>query len=116
MDSSQLVDQYIAAQTDQARPLLEAIRATIRAAAPQASEKMSYQMPTFWQGRNLIHYAAFTHHIGLYPGAEAVAVFADRLTDYRTSKGTIQLPYSRPIDYQLISDIVAWRVAWTAAR
>ena len=104
------IDEYIAAQPEDVRPLLQSIRETIRAAAPEATEKISWQMPTFWQGENLIHFAAFKKHIGLYPGGEATAEFAERLAGYKTSKGTIQLPLDKPIDYQLITDIVRWRV------
>ena len=67
-------------------------------------------MPTFWQKENLIHFAAFEHHIGIYPGAEAVVVFKKRLTEYKTSKGAIQLPLDKPIDYSLITEITLWRV------
>jgi uncharacterized protein YdhG (YjbR/CyaY superfamily) len=104
------IDEYIAAQPQGIRPLLQSIRETIRAAAPEAIEKISWQMPTFWQGENLIHFAAFKKHIGLYPGGEATTEFAERLAGYRTSKGTIQLTLDKPIDYELISDIVRWRV------
>jgi uncharacterized protein YdhG (YjbR/CyaY superfamily) len=92
------------------RCLLQNIRETIRAAAPDAAEKISWQMPTFWQGENLIHFAAFKKHIGLYPGGEAASVFAERLAGYKISKGAIRLPLNRPIDYELIADIVRWRV------
>ena len=92
------------------QPLLQSIRKTIRAVAPDATEKMSWQMPTFWQGENLIHFATFKKHIGLYPGGEAVGAFAERLIGYKTSKGAIQLPLNKPIDHALIADIVRWRV------
>lgn len=104
------IDEYIAAQPDDVRPLLHVIRATIRAAAPEATEKISWQMPTFWQGENLIHFAVFKKHIGLYPGGEATAVFAERLVGYKVSKGAVQFPLGKPIDYKLITDIVRWRV------
>lgn len=104
------IDEYIAAQPEDVRPLLQNIRETIRAAAPEAIEKISWQMPTFWQGENIIHFAAFKKHIGIYPGGEATTVFAERLTGYKTSKGAIQLPLGRPIDDQLITDIVRWRL------
>ncbi|HHT91841.1 MAG TPA: hypothetical protein GXZ68_12845 [Firmicutes bacterium] len=100
----------MSAQAGDVQPLLQSIRETIRAAAPEAVEKISWQMPTFWQGENLIHFAAFKKHIGLYPGGEATTEFADRLADYRTSKGAIQLPYNKPVDYELIADIVRWRL------
>lgn len=104
------IDEYIAAQPEDVRPLLQSIREAIRAAAPEATEKISWQMPTIWQGENLIHFAAFKKHIGLYPGGEATSEFSGRLTGYKTSKGAIQLPLSKPIDYELITDIVRWRV------
>ncbi len=104
------IDQYISEQAVEVQPLLEKIRDTIRAAAPNAVEKMSWQMPTFWQDENLIHFAAFKKHIGIYPGGEATSVFADKLTEYKTAKGTIQLPLSQPMPYDLIGDITRWRV------
>lgn len=84
---SSAVDEYIAEQPEAVQPELRALRATIHAAAPNALEKISWSMPTFWQGENLIHFAAFKHHIGLYPGPEAIEAFADRLALYRTSRG-----------------------------
>ena len=108
------IDAYIAAQPGDVRPMLNEIRATIRAAARDAIEKISWRMPTFWQGKNLIHFAAFKHHIGLYPGAEAIDALADRLAGYRTSKGAIQLPLDKPVDRQLISDLVSWNLAHLA--
>lgn len=104
------IDEYIAAQPREVRPLLQSVRETIRAAAPDAAEKISWQMPTFWQGENLVHFAAFKKHIGLYPGGKAVGAFAQRLEGYKTSKGAIQFPLDRPIDHALIADIVRWRL------
>ncbi len=108
------IDEYIAAQPKEVRSLLQRIRKTIRAAAPEAVERISWQMPTFWQGENLIHFAAFKKHIGLYPGGEATSEFAERLAGYKTSKGAIQLPLGKPIDYELITDIVRWRIGQRA--
>jgi uncharacterized protein YdhG (YjbR/CyaY superfamily) len=106
------VDEYIAGQPEEVRPILQRIREAIRAAAPEAVEKISYQMPTYRQGKNLVHFAAFKNHIGFYPGDEAIPVFAERLKDYKTSKGAIRLPLDRPVDYGLISDITKWRVEY----
>ena len=103
------VDEYIAAQPEEVRPLLEKIRETIRAAAPDAVEKISYQMPTFWQGKKSIHLQALKS-LSIFPGDEAPAVFADRLAGYKTSKGTIQFPLDKPIDFDLIADITRWKV------
>lgn len=76
------IDEYIDAQPEDVRPLLNSIRETIRAAAPEAKEKISWQMPTIWQGENLIHFASFKKYIGLYPGGEATSEFSERLTGY----------------------------------
>ncbi|HHT45072.1 MAG TPA: hypothetical protein GXZ89_06235 [Fastidiosipila sp.] len=105
------VDQYIAKQATEVRPLLDAIRREIRKAAPDAIEKIAWQMPTYWQSENLIHFAAAKKHIGIYPGEEAIRVFADRLTGLITSKGAIRLPLDQPLDLLLVRDIVRWRVA-----
>jgi uncharacterized protein YdhG (YjbR/CyaY superfamily) len=104
------IDQYIAEQPESLQAVLEQIRKTIRTAAPSAEERMSWQMPTFWQDENLIHFAVSSKHIGLYPGDEAVSAFADRLGGYSHSKGTIRLPLDRPIDFDLIANIARWRV------
>ena len=105
------VDDYINMQPEEIRPLLCDIRRTIRRAAPEAEEKISWRMPTFRQGENIIHFAAFKKHIGIYPGDEAVAAFAERLTEYKTSKGAVQLPLDKPLDLKLIEDIVLWRLS-----
>ena len=75
----QNVDEYIAAQDEAVQPKLREIREILRSELPDALEKISWSMPTYWKGRNLIHFAASKKHIGLYPGDEAVAVFADEL-------------------------------------
>ena len=104
----QSVDAYISLQDASVRPRLETIRETIRAAVPEAQEKISWSMPTYWKGRNIIHFAASKKHIGLYPGDEAVEAFADRLSDFDTSKGTIRLPHDRELPLELIRDIARW--------
>lgn len=104
------LDEYISEQSGEIQPLLQKIRETIHAAAPDALEKISWRMPTFWQGENLIHFAAFKKHIGIYPGDEAVHAFEDRLSEYKHAKGSIQFPLSKPIDYELISDLTKYRV------
>ena len=90
------------------QPLLRQLQETIHGAIPETKEKISWSMPTFWKGRNLIQFAASKKHIGLYPGAEAVEVFADRLTEYQTSKGTIRLPIDRPPPLELVAEIARW--------
>ena len=102
------IDEYIAVQDEAVQPRLNSIRDTIRAAIPDAVEKISYQMPTYWKGRNIIHFAAFKDHIGIYPGGEAPVVFADRLKDYKTSKGTIQIRHDQELPLELIAEIAVW--------
>ena len=104
------IEEYIALFPKDIQIILENIRETIQEAAPNAVEKISWQMPTFWQRENLIHFAAAKNHIGIYPSATGVAAFADRIKDYKTSKGAIQLPLSQPIPYELIAEITRFRV------
>ena len=102
------IDEYISRQDEAVQPRLKAIRDTIRAAIPEAEERISYQMPTFWKGRNIIHFAAARRNIGIYPGGEATCVFAGRLTGFRTSKGAIQLPHDKELPLELIAEIARW--------
>jgi len=104
------VDEYIAQFPDDVRPVLEQIRRTIRSAAPDAIEKISWQMPTYWQGENLVHFAAFKGHVGLYPGEEGVRAFAGKLGAYDFSKGSIRFPLSEPMPLNLIEEITRFRV------
>jgi uncharacterized protein YdhG (YjbR/CyaY superfamily) len=89
---------------------LNKIRQVIREAAPDASEKISYQMPTFWLNGNLVHFAAFKNHIGFYPTPNAIENFADELAVYKTAKGSIQFPIKDEPPYDLIRRIVLTRV------
>lgn len=109
------IDQFIEEQDDKYKSILAKVREVIHAAAPEATEKISYQMPTFWQNENLIHFAPFKNHLGVYPGDLTDSPFSDRLFAYQTTKGMIQFPYDN-IDYDLITDITKWRVAVAARR
>jgi len=102
------IDQYIEEQDETVRLYLNEIRQIIRSAIPEAQEKISWSMPTYWKGRNIIHFAASKKHLGLYPGGEATGVFAERLVDHDVSKGTIRLPYNKPLPKELIAEIAAW--------
>ena len=102
------IAEYIAAQPEEVQDYLRQVNDAIKASIPEAKEKISWSMPTYWKGRNLIQFAAAKKHIGLYPGPEAVEVFSGRLTEYKTSKGTIQLPYSKPLPLELIAEIAKW--------
>lgn len=102
------IEEYIMAQPEEAQPYLIQIRNTIHDAIPEASERISWSMPTFWKGNNIIHFAAHKHHIGIYAGTEAVIIFGEELKPYKTSKGTIQIPYKEPLPLDLIARIAAW--------
>ena len=102
------IEAYIAAQPEETQPYLRQVNAAIKASIPEAKEKISWSMPAYWKGRNLIQFAAFKRHIGLYPGPEAVAAFAGRLAEYKTSRGAIQLPYGKPLPLDLIGEIATW--------
>ena len=102
------IDAYIETQAMEVQPLLHQIRNTIRTALPDAQERISWRMPTYWNGHNIIHFAAFKKHIGVYPGEKAMVHFAGRLTEYKTSKGAIQIPYDKPLPLDLIAEIARW--------
>lgn len=102
------IGDYITAQPERVRPLLRQVHSTLRAALPDTEERISWGMPTYWREHNIIHFAAAKAHIGLYPGAEAMEQFALKLTDYKTSKGAVQFPYSRPLPLTLIAEIAQW--------
>lgn len=102
------IDEYIEAQPEEVWPYLTAVRKAIHEAIPEAQEKISWSMPTFWSGHNIIHFAAHKKHIGVYAGAQAVVEFEERLKPFKTSKGTIQIPYKEPLPLELIGDIAAW--------
>jgi uncharacterized protein YdhG (YjbR/CyaY superfamily) len=107
----QSIDEYIATFPAEIQSLLETVRATIRAAAPDAEEKISYQMPTFVLNGNLVHFAAFKQHIGLYPAPSGIDAFQQELAPYKGAKGSIRFPISQPLPLELISAIVRFRVA-----
>lgn len=104
------IDEYIARFPPDIQAILQQIRATIRAAAPEATEKISYQMPTFSLNGNLVHFAAFKKHIGFYPTPTGIGQFKDELAAYTNAKGSVQFPLNKPIPYDLIARITAFRV------
>lgn len=107
------IEEYIRQQPEEAQSYLNQIHDTVRSALPDAVQKLSWSMPTYWKKRNLIQFAAFKKHIGLYPGPAAVEAFADKLQAYKTSKGTIQFPYNKPLPLELIKEIALWCDAGT---
>ncbi|MFD2332757.1 iron chaperone [Cohnella sp. GCM10020058] len=109
-------EAYIAAFPPEIQRLLQDVRETIRSAAPEAKEKISYQMPTFDLHGNLVHFAAFKNHIGFYPGADGIAAFKEELSAYKGAKGSVQFPLDKPLPHELISRITAYRVSQNKAR
>jgi uncharacterized protein YdhG (YjbR/CyaY superfamily) len=105
------VDEYIADQPEAVRPLLQKVREAIHAGAPEAVEKIAWDLPAFWQGEYIVCFAASKKHIGIYMRGADISVFDERLEGYKKSKGTVQLPLNKPIDSDLITDIAKWRVA-----
>ncbi len=106
------IDEYIekAEVSEEVRQRMKELRAFIREQAPEATERISWGMPTFYLKGNLVHFAACKNHIGFYPGANGVACFADKLSGYKTSKGAIQFPHLKPLPLPIIGEIVRFRV------
>lgn len=104
------IDAYIAQYPKDIQTILNKIRQVIKETAPEAKEKISYQMPTFYLSGNLVHFAAFKNHIGFYPTPTGIESFKNELFMYKGGKGSIQFPLDQPIPYDLIRKIVAYRV------
>jgi uncharacterized protein YdhG (YjbR/CyaY superfamily) len=109
-DAPRDIDEYIAGFPGDVQEILEKIRRTIRKAAPDAEETIKYSMPTFTLNGNLVHFAAYKKHIGLYPVPRGAEEFKNRLSAYEGEKSTVRLPLDKPIPTALISDIVKFLV------
>lgn len=110
MNKIETIDEYIQQFPEDVQGILQTLREVIKKTAPEATEKISWEMPTFVLHGNLIHFACFKHHIGLYPGADAIVAFKDRISEYKNSKGTVQFPLSKPLPIDLIKEIVLFNV------
>jgi len=108
--SPKSIDEYIKKYPKDIQAILQKIRVTIKRAAPDAKEAISYQIPTFKLGGNLVHFAAFIEHISFFPTSSGVEKFKKELEVFETSKGTIRFPLEKPIPYSLISKITKFRV------
>ncbi|MEQ1922810.1 MAG: DUF1801 domain-containing protein [Pyrinomonadaceae bacterium] len=104
------VDEYIAGFPRETQEMLIQLRETIRVTAPGAEECISYAIPTFKLNGPLVHFAGYAKHIGFYPGAGGIAEFKDELSEYKTSKGTVQFPLDAPLPLKLVTRIVKFRV------
>jgi len=104
------IDEYIEASPKDVQGILQRLRLTIRKAAPEAAETISYQMPTFkLNGKGLVYFAAFKNHIGFYPIPSGIEAFEKELSRYKQGKGSVQFPIDKPIPYDLVRRIVRFR-------
>jgi uncharacterized protein YdhG (YjbR/CyaY superfamily) len=104
------IDDHISRYPKEVQVLLQKIRSTIQKAAPKATEKISYGIPTFVLEGNLVHFAGYKNHIGFYPGSAVIEIFQKELAAYETAKGTVQFPLDKPLPIGLITQIVKFRV------
>lgn len=105
------IDAYISSFPKETQAILELLRATIKKAAPQAQEIISYKMPAYnWEG-NLVYFAAYKNHVGLYPTSSGIKAFENEISAYKWSKGAVQFPLNKPLPVALITKIVKFRLA-----
>jgi uncharacterized protein YdhG (YjbR/CyaY superfamily) len=105
------IDEYIAGFPPETQKALEELRALIKASAPDATEKISYAMPTFdLNGHHLVHFAGYEKHVGFYPTGSGVEAFKEELKPYKSGKGSVQFPLGQPLPTDLIRRIVEFRV------
>jgi len=110
MIQSNTIEEYIALQTQERQEVIGKMRVLIKEYAPNAVEKISYRMPTYTIGKNVVvHFHTAKNHLGFYPMPETIELFKDKLTEYKTAKGVVQFPYKN-IPYDLIREIVVHRV------
>jgi uncharacterized protein YdhG (YjbR/CyaY superfamily) len=110
--SSTSIDEYIAEFPSGTQKVLEQLRALIRASAPDATETISYAIPTFdLNGRHLVHFAGYDRHVGFYPTGSGIEAFKAELTPYKSAKGSVQFPLDQPLPTDLIRRMVESRVA-----
>ena len=105
------INEYLATLPKPTQEILQELRAFIHKLAPEATEAMSYGIPTFKLNGNLVHFARYEHHIGFYPGSKAMQVFKQEMKQYKTSKGTVQFPIETSLPFDLIKKIVDYRIA-----
>jgi uncharacterized protein YdhG (YjbR/CyaY superfamily) len=109
-EGHQSVDAYIATFPPEVQALLQQVRATIRTAAPEAVERIAYQMPTYSEHGNIVHFAALKHHIGFYPTPSGIEAFAEEMAPYVSTKGAVRFPLDQPLPLDLIARVTRFRV------
>ncbi|MBS1960500.1 MAG: DUF1801 domain-containing protein [Bdellovibrionales bacterium] len=110
------IKSFIASETPEIRKELKKLYAIIKKAAPKATEKLAWQMPTFHQEGNLIHFCSFTKHMSVFPGGDAMKLFKSQMKGYTTSKGTLQIPYGEKIPATLITKMVKYNLKYNLNR
>ena len=113
---SKTIDGYISNFPRNIRDTLEELRRVIRELAPEAEETIDYGIPTFKLNGNLVHFAAFKNHIGFYPTPSAIKAFKKELAPYNQAKGSVQFPLDKPIPFNLVKEIVKFRVKENQAK
>lgn len=104
------IDEYILQFQVEVQAILQRLRQVIKETVPEAEEKISYQMPTFYLYGNLVHFAAHKNHIGFYPTPSGIEAFKKELSVYKGAKGSVQFPIHKPLPFELIKEIVKYRV------
>jgi len=107
------IDEYIAGFPKDTQKFLQQVRATIKKAAPDATETIKYAIPTFMFHGNLVHFAGYENHIGFYPAPVGIEAFKKELSVYKQGKGSVQFPLDKPMPLKLITKIVKFRVQMT---
>jgi len=108
--TSKSIDAFISGYPPDVQVVLQELRQTIKDAAPEAGEKITYGIPTFTFHGNLVHFSAYRTHIGFYPGSSGIKTFASELKPYETAKGTVRFPIDKPLPFPLLRKIVLFRV------
>lgn len=116
MKQAENIDSFIADFPAEVQAVLQELRAFIHHEAPGCNETISYGIPTFQLNGNLVHFSAYKSHIGFYPGSSGITHFSDRLQQYKLSKGTVQFPLGQALPYDLIGEIVRFRVGENMAK
>lgn len=111
MNNSTDIDAYISGFPEAIQKLLQEVRSTVKQAAPQATEVISYGMPAFKQDGMLVYFAAFKKHIGFYPIPSGITAFQEELSAFRCTKGSVHFPFDKPLPVELISRIVTYRLS-----
>ena len=104
------IDEYISSFPESTQARLNEMRKVIYELMPDASEKISYAMPAFIWNKKRVYFAAFTNHIGFYPGPALIEVFKEELTAFNVSKGTVQFPLNKPLPLDLFRKMVAYKI------